>query len=173
VLRRRKLRAVPDATARQWLIDHHAAVKRAIRRYPRHLHDDLTAIAQFAVIEACSTFDEARGAGLRGWVHRLIRWRLADEIGRLQGAGSQQTVSAEVVGQPADRETPQDRYDQAWYREAIGKLEPRYAVILDCRMRGYTLAEIAASLGLSVQSVFVAERKALDMLRACLAEPVH
>jgi len=68
---------------------------------------------------------------------------------------------------------PEELYARAFAREAIGRLDPREATVMWCRLRGFQVKEIASQLGISTKAVWDSERKALEILHRWAAKDSH
>lgn len=144
--------------------------------------DDVAQETLATVLRAIETFeyDPAKGR-FRNWLkttalHALLK-RVrpgADALDRAVDAAS--AVPGEVAdpGAEADWETEWRRYH---VRAATARVRAEFnardlAAFERCAVEGEAAAEVAAALGLSVDSVYQAKSRILKRLRECVAEQV-
>ena len=133
------------------------------------------------------------GAGLGAYVDRMVRWRLADHVTAHQKEGPSAAERRElqigattvgiVTGDPTREEKQKQRRDYLaddrersdetvyknqisdWLRRAIGRLEPREAIILISIAQGETNEAVGASLGIRRQTVNLVYHQTIKKLR--------
>lgn len=167
---RYNFKRIDDTTARRLLDKYGPIIKITAKRLAGHSYatctvdqDDLIAVGQMAVLEAQVTYRTGMGATLDTWVRKHIRWRITEEAFRFAERPLKDPNDAERL---LNGSSPAEQYDLAYAREAVGILNPREAVVMVSRMEGYTYEEIGDRLGVSRQTIFASERRALRQLAA-------
>jgi RNA polymerase sigma factor (sigma-70 family) len=127
-------------------------------------YDDLRAVAHIAVMEASQSHEEERG-GLKGWVRKVIRWRLAETVKAAQ-------PDAELTDRPEDFLNGANPYEVMekleeimWVRQSVNALDPRRRTIVVATMGGETTRQIAPTLGIGKTRVGQERQKAYETLR--------
>ncbi len=161
--------------------------------------DDLAAEGRVAVLEAVATY-EGYGSSEFSWVARRIRYRMLDAIRRLDVRSRTEldaVASQRSAENTEDEPLParlrhlafaKDEYffspvmgeqeDEASARElvclieaAVGKMEPREQQVADSVvLRGKTLTEVAAEIGVSVARVSQIYSEVCSQIREYVAE---
>lgn len=150
---------VTNGQATAWLTEYGHVVEIQLRRVPRAAlragwfdEDDLRAVGQMAVLEACQTYDEGRQAqiALRSWVGRLVDWRMRAAV---KDAYKVSTSAANPPEWATERTDDPEWLDmsamQTQLREAIRQLGVRDKTILLEHLAGETSAGIGKPLGVS------------------------
>lgn len=160
--------SISEAIAEQLLKQHTVDIEVAASRYSKD-RDDLISVGRIAVLEAHLTYTTGRNCSKEAWTKLVIRWRMGQEMGRIIESPIDPSTLVDI---PNDHE-PEELYARAFAREAIGRLDPREATVMWCRLRGFQVKEIAAQLGISTKAVWDSEKKALEILHRWAAKDSH
>lgn len=160
--------SISDAVAKRLLEKHATDIDVAARRYGRD-HCEFVAIGRIAVLEAHLTYAEGRNCSQETWTKRIIRWRMDQEMKRIIDIPIDPSTLVDI----SNGYEPEELYARAFAREAIGRLDPREATVMWCRLRGFQVKEIASQLGISTKAVWDSEKKALEILHRWAAKDSH
>ncbi len=163
------LGAIDDATAREAIAAAAPAIEAEVRRMAAALKDralqaaDLRAVSHVAVLEALLTHRPGRGS-LSFWTRRVIHWRLVEVVSR-----ERPELVLEVAPPVLNGENPEEVLQalelRDWMESAVGELPPRRRVIIAAAVRGETLQETGATLGIGRSRVCQERKTALTVLR--------
>jgi RNA polymerase sigma factor (sigma-70 family) len=134
--------SIGAATARQLLEDYAGLVAGVARG-----DEDLAQVARIAVLEAYVTHRQGRGRKLKSWVHRVVRWRVAEAWQRRPPEAL--PLEEELLnGAPPDRLLEQLQ-GVRMARQYIDSLSPRLQTVYAALLTGETPTEIAHTLGIT------------------------
>jgi len=109
---------------------------------------------------------------VRATAYDLLRARRSRARHEIAAAAA--AAAAFASAEARDDDDDDDDEQLAWLRRAIARLDPQLADMIDRRyQRRWTLARIAAGLGLSVATVDGRLRRALSYLRDLAREEFH
>jgi len=147
---------------------------RALGAAQHHLdgieYDDLVAIGQIAAVEAFATWEEGRGARLKTWIQRMVRWRLRETVQASQRREDPQepqvlaeSVSAAVVDS-VHTIIAADRICAA-FTEAYNRLSRAEQALVRHAVIGDTRADAARILNQRYSDVCRQTTDALQLVR--------
>jgi RNA polymerase sigma factor (sigma-70 family) len=136
------LGSIDAATARRLLREYSGLVAGVARG-----DEDLAQVARIAVLEAYVTHRPGRGRTLKSWVHKVVRWRVAD-------AWQRRPVEALPLEEELLNGAPPDRLLEQLQgvrlaRQYVDSLSPRLQTIYAAMLNGETPSEIAHTLGIT------------------------
>ena len=147
---------------------------RALGPIERHLdgleHEDLVSIGQIAAIEAFATWEAGRGARLKTWIQRMVRWRLRETVQssqRQEEPEEPQVLEASVSNALVDSVHTiliADRICSAFAR-AYRELSPREQELVEHAVVGRTRADAARMLQARYSDVCRETNEALARIR--------
>ena len=160
------LSSVSNEDAKRVLAEHDRLLKKLAKHDPEKFQ-----IARIAAIEAYANYDPSKGASLKHWIGRTVKWRLSHEDRPNRSPTDLLEVPLDEAGDLTNGKNPEERLlemeAQMWLRTAIDSLEgPRKKIVVAAQLEGQTMAKIAATLGVSTSVVHRAASQAFEELRA-------
>lgn len=150
----------PALAARNEIMLEHLGMVRAIarsvhRQFPLSSLEDLQQVGAIALLEAVERND---GRNLVAYAAARVRGAMLSSVCSRRA----RPQVLQLMGEPADWRTTESRYE---LREALESLPEMEREILLRRMEGYTRAELARSIQMSVDQVERYEERAVERLR--------
>lgn len=161
------------------------AYRRSAEAFFVTTREEFLAVAEAAVLEAFVRYragdqdrERVEDGGMRAWVRRIVRDRLADysnslkrELGASSAGKRADAHNGVLRGKPAENASPAaqaySKQAKTWMKSALGRLEPRdRAIVTAVLFEDETFASIGSALGFSKEFAWRRYRRALEQLRA-------